>query len=552
MIRYQIEVRHQGLKKYRMIRGNDEYVLKQKAQAQLDAWNGQWRQKAERQNKEIEKQKRLSDKQSKLEEAANKTEQAIQAIEDIQFLLKNSLKRAEIFNWEKLRNNDPFPEPFPTPPKPLDVPSEPRINDLRFKPVFGFVDKIFPGKRKEKEAGAKLDFECVHREWEEKKAESEKKNRDLQDQFQKDGLQWELNKQEFIKERLEKNDSLDQRIKQFLDKKSEAVIDYFENVLSRSEYPDYFPQEFDIDYDPKNKILIVAYSLPDFESLPKIKEVKYVQSKDDFIESILNESAQRQLYDNMAYEVALRTIHELYQADAMIFLEMIVFNGWVESMDTAKGKKVNACILSVQANRKEFSEINLMNVEPKACFKSLKGVGSSKLSSLTPIAPILDINREDKRFISAYEVADELNASTNLAAMDWEDFEQLVRELFEKEFAKNGGEVKITQASRDGGVDAVAFDPDPIRGGKIVIQAKRYTNTVGVSAVRDLYGTLMNEGANKGILVTTADYGPDSYEFAKGKPLTLLNGSNLLSLLEKYGKKARIDLKAAKIELSDK
>ena len=37
----------------------------------------------------------------------------------------------------------------------------------------------------------------------------------------------------------------------------------------------------------------------------------------------------------------------------------------------------------------------------------------------------------------------------------------------------NGREVKITQASRDG--DAIAFDPDQIRGGKIVIQAKRYT-----------------------------------------------------------------------------
>jgi len=48
---------------------------------------------------------------------------------------------------------------------------------------------------------------------------------------------------------------------------------------------------------------------------------------------------------------------------------------------------------------------------------------------------------------------------------------------------------KVTQASRDGGVDAVAFDPDPIRGGKIVIQAKRYAYTVGVSARRDLYGT---------------------------------------------------------------
>ena len=83
---------------------------------------------------------------------------------------------------------------------------------------------------------------------------------------------------------------------------------------------------------------------------------------------------------------------------------------------------------------------------------------------------------------------------------------------------------------------------------KIVIQAKRYTNTVGVSAVRDLYGTLMNEGANKGILVTTSDYGPDSYDFAKDKPITLLNGGNLLSLLEKHGTKAVIDIKAAKAE----
>jgi restriction system protein len=130
--------------------------------------------------------------------------------------------------------------------------------------------------------------------------------------------------------------------------------------------------------------------------------------------------------------------------------------------------------------------------------------------------------------------------------MGWEDFEHLIREVFEKEFSQSGGEVKVTQASRDGGVDAIAFDPDPIRGGKIVIQAKRYTNTVGVSAVRDLYGTVMNEGATKGILVTTADYGPDAYDFAKGKPLTLLNGGNLLHLLDKHGHKAMIDLKAAK------
>ncbi|HXC99664.1 MAG TPA: restriction endonuclease, partial [Verrucomicrobiae bacterium] len=197
-------------------------------------------------------------------------------------------------------------------------------------------------------------------------------------------------------------------------------------------------------------------------------------------------------------------------------------------------------------SKKEFLEINLAMVDPKACFKKLKGIGSSKLHSLTAVAPILQLNREDKRFIASREVENQLNEGFNLAAMDWEDFEQLVREVFEKEFTKDGGEVKVTQASRDGGVDAVAFDPDPIHGGKIIIQAKRYTNTVGVGFVRELYGTVLNEGAMKGILITTADYGPDAYEFAKGKPLTLMNGANLLYLLEKHGRKAKIDIKEAK------
>ena len=228
-----------------------------------------------------------------------------------------------------------------------------------------------------------------------------------------------------------------------------------------------------------------------------------------------------------------------------------MFNGWVDSIDKATGQNANSCIMSLQATKDEFLSINLEKVEPKACFKQLKGVGSSKLHGLSPVAPIININKDDRRFVSAYSVVDELGETNNLAAMDWQDFENLIREVFEKEFVSSGGEVKITQASRDGGVDAIAFDPDPIRGGKIVIQAKRYTNVVGVSAVRDLYGTTVNEGATKGILVTTADFGPDAYEFAKGKPLTLLNGGNLLHLLDKHGHKAKIDLKEAKKILSE-
>ena len=42
-------------------------------------------------------------------------------------------------------------------------------------------------------------------------------------------------------------------------------------VLSNSVYPDYFPQEFDIDYNSNNRILIVEYSLPDISDLPTSK-----------------------------------------------------------------------------------------------------------------------------------------------------------------------------------------------------------------------------------------------------------------------------------------
>jgi restriction system protein len=62
-----------------------------------------------------------------------------------------------------------------------------------------------------------------------------------------------------------------------------------------------------------------------------------------------------------------------------------------------------------------------------------------------------------------------------------------------------------------------------LRGGKFVIQAKRYTLPVDVAAVRDLYGTLINEGDNRGIR-TRSHFGPDAFAFARDRPISLLSG----------------------------
>jgi restriction system protein len=92
-------------------------------------------------------------------------------------------------------------------------------------------------------------------------------------------------------------------------------------------------------------------------------------------------------------------------------------------------------------------------------------------------------------------------------------FEHFIQNLFDR----LGFDTKLFQASGDGGIDCIAYDPTPIRGGKYVIQVKQYTKTVPPTAVRDLFGTVHDQGATKGILITTSGFGPSSHEFANGK-----------------------------------
>lgn len=549
---WEIEIRHDGLNKYRHIRGSDRYVVEQKAIAQQQVWDEMWQKKQAAENKRLEKEASTRSKEQKIKLAATKTEEAEAALADLGDILHQTLSINDEIDWSSLFDKKPFPKKRPAEPTLKVIPREPNKIDQEFQPKFGFFDKIISSLKQKKLLAAQMHFEKEHKDWLNLKNLMIEKNNDLTRRYSDDLEKWALEKSKYEEKQTVNNNHIAQKKEQYFNGDPNTIIDYCEMVLSNSNYPEYFPQNWDLDYQPESKILIVDYSLPDIDSIPTLNSVKFIASRDEFSESHISSTALNKLYDNLLYQITLRTIHELYEADTINALESIVFNGWVDTIDKATGNNVNSCIMSVQASKEEFLSINLQKVDPKACFKQLKGVGSSKLHGLSPIAPILNIDKEDRRFVSAYSVVDGVDSTDNLAAMEWQDFENLIREVFEKEFVSSGGEVKITQASRDGGVDAIAFDPDPIRGGKIVIQAKRYTNVVGVSAVRDLYGTTVNEGATKGILVTTADYGPDAYQFAKGKPLTLLNGSNLLHLLKKHGHKAKIDLKEAKQILKDK
>lgn len=545
ILKYVVEMDHFGLDEHKVLSASDIELLEYKVQAQADKWEEKW-------NNQEHKRQIQEDKEAREEEAWLKTRGAFHLLNAIENLLHHALSTKNTIDWKELKRNDKFS---------LKSPNEPlREKDQNFPPtpdkpkqVFSIFEKLFKSKKQKKIQKYDTEYALMLQQWEAEKSAINLQNIEIERNYQnaillwKEELnQWEIEKREFLLEQQKFNSKIDQLGELYSNLDKEAVEEYCELVLNNSAYPRGFPKNFEFDYNPENKVLIVDYELLSIKCFPTLKEVKYISNKNELKETHMSEPQLLKMYDEALYKISLRTLYELFEADIANALSVISFNGYVNAINKATGKEENNCIVSIQALKHEFLELELSQVDPKTCFKNLKGVSSSKLSSITPIQPILKMSRGDKRFVDSYDVADSLDSSTNLAAMSWEDFEHLIRELFQKEFQTNGGEVKVTQASRDGGVDAIAFDPDPIRGGKIVIQAKRYTNTVGVSAVRDLYGTVMNEGATKGILVSTADYGSDAYQFALGKPLTLLNGANLLSLLEKHGHRAKIDLKEAK------
>jgi restriction system protein len=535
---YRVEIWHDGLKKHRLIKGSEIEVIERKAQLQAGEWMAKWEQTQAREAARVAREGQKA-------QAAERTEEAQAQLEGLQGTLAHTLSVDDAIDWEQLKDSSQFSEPRPAKPRAPKSPPKPTRDD----PAFSFLDRFVSSWREAKEARAAAMYENAHNDWLQETSRLKERHEKKVRKFDADLAAWEHRKQAFDDAQEASNEAIDRQRAHYEDRQPGAIEEYYDIVLSRSTYPDWMPQEFDLCYTPDNETLLVCYSLPSVDALPRLQQVTYVQSRDEFREKKMPDTQVRKLYDSLVYQIALRTVHEVFESDQLGAVESVVFNGYVTSVDPSTGLSATACILSLQTNREEFLEINLAQVDPKACFKALKGVGSSKLHSLTPIAPIMELRRDDGRFVSAREVTNTLDDSVNLATMDWEDFEHLIRELFEQEFRSGGGEVRVTQASRDGGVDAVAFDPDPIRGGKIVIQAKRYTNTVGVAAVRDLYGTVVNEGATKGILVTTSDYGPDAYGFAKDKPLVLMNGANLLHLLEKHGHRAQIDIQQAREQL---
>ena len=113
-----------------------------------------------------------------------------------------------------------------------------------------------------------------------------------------------------------------------------------------------------------------------------------------------------------------------------------------------------------------------------------------------------------------------------IRAMSWRQFETLVGESYRRQ----GYSVEETGGGgADGGIDLILRG----KGQKVIVQCKQWqTYRVGVKVVREMYGIMVAEKADRVIIAASGTYTDDAVAFARGKPIELVDGKALVQLIK--------------------
>lgn len=114
-----------------------------------------------------------------------------------------------------------------------------------------------------------------------------------------------------------------------------------------------------------------------------------------------------------------------------------------------------------------------------------------------------------------------------IASLDSRQFECIVERLYDA----MGYETTLTPAQKDGGRDINAERNSPGQRERLLIECKLYSRPVGVEYARRLLGSVSAMKSNRGVLVTNNRFTKGAREFADGNRIELIDGTELVPLL---------------------
>ena len=274
--RYVAEIRHVGLGTYRVLKDMDEILLKNKIDAQFFKWDEQW-------SKNVHRNRSLADREANQNLADERSREVQAKLKEIENILNSALEIDDAIDWKSLKDKTKFTIPNPqlqlskelkqvqNPIQPTykSLPEKPNKSD--FQPQFSFVDKLIKSKAQQKIYQSDMLFENAIKSWENTVNTIEVQNRKLDSNYNKKVEEavnqkniirqkynllekdWENQKEIYEKNQEVHNGKIDHFKKQYFSNDSNAVLEYCELVLNNSEYPDEFPKDFDLEYNPDNK-----------------------------------------------------------------------------------------------------------------------------------------------------------------------------------------------------------------------------------------------------------------------------------------------------------
>lgn len=191
----------------------------------------------------------------------------------------------------------------------------------------------------------------------------------------------------------------------------------------------------------------------------------------------------------------------------------------------SKWNPINLAVL--RAEIPEFAEF--AKTKPKD--PKPKGVETPSAEEKTPT------ERMDEAFSTINDALVE-DLLSKLHTVDPQRFEQIVVDLLVK--MGYGGNIvdagQVTRFRKDDGIDGVIKE-DKLGLDRIYVQAKRWTNPVGKPDIHAFIGALSEQGANKGVFITTSRFSSEARAFKpkSDMKIILIDGRELCNYMIEYG-----------------
>ncbi|HEY5990777.1 MAG TPA: restriction endonuclease [Streptosporangiaceae bacterium] len=483
-----------------------------------------------REQRERERQRRLANEQAQETEAARRNQQVTEWLAALDGVFAAVVRRGNPLDFEAMK--PPLPRFAPgqlAEPEPRPVPDAFRAAPLRW------YERLLPGQQERLQARwerARAAYAEAEADWRGRETAREGRLATLKEQYEREAAKVR-----------EQHIRIDELKADFHTGKRAAVEDSISWVLAASQHPSGFPAaKAAAIYLAKPRQLLLEYQFPLIDQvIPTQGTWRYNKTRDRLEVTTRSATDRRERYKSLLAQLAVRTLYEIFTADAPANIDSVVFNGIVEDENPATGRQTRPTLISVRAFREEFlaREFGAAKFSPAACLKDLRAHVSRAPAELEPVEPVLRFEPDRARVLEEEEILSTLSDHQNIMDLPWPAFETLIRDLFNK----MGFDTYQTKPSRDGGVDCFAFLQQAVVGMKVVISAKQYSNKVPVEAVRDLAGTIDLERAGKGILVTTSSFTRASYKIQEENPrIELIDGQGLLALIKRYtGQQMKIE-----------